>query len=1085
VTNFTSGQGLILMKEVLYVIAGKRLPVVFHIGARALTSHSLNVHCGHDDVMGVADTGWGMLFARNAQEAADLALIARRAAEESETPFLNVQDGFLTTHTLETLLLPEPELMREFVCAPSERLRKLFDPANPLLSGPVQNQDSYMKGKIGQRFFYDRVLPALVRAMAKYSELTGRRYDLVRAYRMEDAEFALIGLGSMMETAEATADFLRSQGKRIGVVSLTSFRPFPGARLAELVRNCRAVAVIERVDVPLAESNPLTVEVKAALAEAHSGDGTGRIDRSPVVFSGVAGLGGRDVRPGHLVATVENMIGPRGLRSFVLGVHHPQALEIAGDPDVRPVGAFSLRGHSVGGFGSVTTNKVIASVASELFGLHAQAFPKYGSEKKGLPTNYYLTLANQRVRLHADINHVEFVAVQDANAFQAGDPLEGLSPGGIIYLQTSEPPERVWRRLPPTARQIIRERSLRLFTIDALSIARETSSRADLQVRMQGIVLLGAFLRLTPFAERAGLDREGLFASLEKTLIKYFGKRGQRVVTDNMAAARRGYEEVKEVVPPAGELAVEAHVEAHWPHHNYPAGDGELVPRDFCERIIASYTRGREPELEADEFVGRSLMPSSSALERSFRNLAPEIPALIASACVGCMECVNVCPDTAILAKVAEPPLLEEKLAQVERQDLRQAMRERFCVTTKYHELFTKRGETGGLFGIFVDPDKCKGCGECVVACGTHQALKMVPKSETDLTPYDLGIDLFHHLPDTPARFINEKALGDMMLAGRSLLYVGGAGSCMGCGEATAVRLMLAATGFVHGQDQIGIVAATGCNTVFGSTYPFNPFRVPWTNSLFENAPADAVGIRMRWDQEGHPKRRLWVLGGDGALYDIGFQALSRLLISGMDVKVLVLDTQVYSNTGGQASSATFTSQDAKMAAFGLAQKGKRERRKELAQIVMMHPEVLVAQTTTAHLNHFYKSILAANEFPGPAVVICYATCPPEHGVGDDRSVVQAKLAVESRTFPLMIYDPRKGQRFKERLSLQGNPRVKEDWAVDPKTNQPVDFCAFARTEGRFARHFDSQGNPDEFLQGAQHDRLANWHRLQELAGLI
>jgi len=359
-----------------------------------------------------------------------------------------------------------------------------------------------------------------------------------------------------------------------------------------------------------------------------------------------------------------------------------------------------------------------------------------------------------------------------------------------------------------------------------------------------------------------------------------------------------------------------------------------------------------------------------------------------------------------------------------------------------------------------------------------------VAKTDLDLGRYDLAMDLFHHLPDTPARFLNEKSLGDMMLAGRSLLYAGGAGSCMGCGEATAVRLLLAATGFVHGADQIGIVAATGCNTVFGSTYPFNPFAVPWTNSLFENAPADAMGIRLRWNQEGHTKRRLWVLGGDGALYDIGFQSLSRMLMSGMDIKVLVLDTQVYSNTGGQTSTATFTGQDAKMAAVGREQPGKREHRKELAPIAMMHPEVFVAQTTAAHLNHFYKAVLAANEYPGPAVVICYATCQPEHGVADDRSVTQAKLAVESRTFPVLVYDPRKGERFRERLSLQGNPALKDDWWVDPKTGQPVDFIAFARTEGRFAAHFDPQGNPDEFLKLAQQDRLANWRRLQELAGM-
>jgi pyruvate/2-oxoacid:ferredoxin oxidoreductase beta subunit len=305
----------------------------------------------------------------------------------------------------------------------------------------------------------------------------------------------------------------------------------------------------------------------------------------------------------------------------------------------------------------------------------------------------------------------------------------------------------------------------------------------------------------------------------------------------------------------------------------------------------------------------------------------------------------------------------------------------------------------------------------------------------------------------------------------------------MGCVEATAVRLMLAATGFVYG-DEIGIVAATGCNSVYGSTYPFNPYAVPWTNSLFENAAADAMGIRLRWDQEGHQRRRLWVLGGDGAMFDIGFQALSRMVMSGLDIKVLVLDTQVYSNTGGQTSTSTFTSQDAKMSAVGKAEPGKREHRKELGQIMMMHPNVFVAQTTAAHLGHFYKTVMAANEFPGPAVVIVYSTCQPEHGVPDDASLTQAKLAVESRAFPLFVYDPRKGEKLRERLNLAGNPALKQDWYIDPRINEQVDFISFARTEGRFARHFDSNGTPDQFLRQAMADRLDNWRRLQELAAL-
>jgi pyruvate/2-oxoacid:ferredoxin oxidoreductase beta subunit len=306
----------------------------------------------------------------------------------------------------------------------------------------------------------------------------------------------------------------------------------------------------------------------------------------------------------------------------------------------------------------------------------------------------------------------------------------------------------------------------------------------------------------------------------------------------------------------------------------------------------------------------------------------------------------------------------------------------------------------------------------------------------------------------------------------------------MGCGEGTAIRMMVAATGFAYGPEALAIVAATGCNTVYSSTYPYNPFLVPWTNSLFENAPAVAMGVRAKWDQRGWQGKRLWVIGGDGAMYDIGLQSLSRMLASGMDIKVLVLDTQVYSNTGGQVSTASFPAQDAKMAAVGAAAAGKAERRKELGLLCLMHPEVFVAQTTAAHINHFYRAILDANSFPGPAVVIAYTTCQPEHGVGDDRAAEQARLAVESRAFPLFIYDPRKDETIRRRLSLQGNPDPKEDWTRHPKTGEVIDFVTFARTEGRFARQFDAQGRPSPALLAARADRLANWRRLQELAGL-
>jgi pyruvate-ferredoxin/flavodoxin oxidoreductase len=549
VTNFTSGQGLVLMKEVLYTISGKRLPVVFNIGARALTSQGLNVHAGHDDIMSVADVGWGVLFARNAQEAGDLCLIARRAAEASQTPFLNAQDGFLTTHTVESVRLPELEFMKEFVGKPEEKLLNLMDPANPIMSGVVQNQDSYMKGKIAQRWYYDQVAPALAEAFEEFYKHTGRRYDFVDAYRCADAEYVLVGMGCFMETAQATVDYLRDKGVRAGCLNLYCFRPFPAEQIVRELKECIAFSVLERMDDPLSTTgNHITREVKAAFCDALLGQNTlEKVDRIPRIYSGCGGLGSRDVTPGDIVAIFDNMIHDTQ-DYFCVGVHHPLALKVHDDPDLRPPGAFSMRGHSVGGFGSVTTNKVIATIAGQVFGKDVQAYPKYGSEKKGLPTTYYLTIADSHIFTHSELARVDLAVLNDTNALFSGNPLKGMVEGGAIFMQSPyENAADVWARIPLEHKQTIRRKRLRVYFIDMVKIAREVASLADLEMRMQGIVLLGAFLKLTPYARSSGMNDEQVYAGVEKALRKYFGKRGEQVVQDNLTCVKRGYSEMQEV----------------------------------------------------------------------------------------------------------------------------------------------------------------------------------------------------------------------------------------------------------------------------------------------------------------------------------------------------------------------------------------------------------------------------------------------------------------------------------------------------------------------------------------------------------
>ena len=544
VVNFTAGQGLILMKEVLYVIAGKRLPVVFHVGARALTSQSLNIHAGHDDVMGVADCGWGILFARNVQEAADFTAIARRVAEETSTPFFVVQDGFLTTHTLENANLPEDKLLREFVGDPRERLTNLFDPATAVMSGVVANQDAYMPGKIAQRAYYDRLTPALQATFAEWASFTGRQYGAVAPHRVEGAETVLVAMGTIADSATAVVDDLRSKGRAVGAIGVTAYRPFPADDLADAVGGTRAVAVVERTDEPAAADNPLTRELKAALA-----DRAARGASVPLVVSASAGLGSRDVTAGDLVAVFDWLDRPdlaEGPRWASLGIRHPSALQPA-SLSIRPRGAYSLRGHSIGGLGSVTTNKLLATIMGELFGKYVQAYPRYGSEKKGLPTTYFLTLADEPIRLHAELKTVDFVPLHDVSGFHQG-ALAGLVDGGTVFVQSAlTDPAAIWASVPERAREAMIARRIRLIALDTAEMARRRAPRPELVLRMQGVALVGVFLRVSPFAAAAGYGRNELLLEVRKRLGRFYGKRGAAVIDANLDLIAEAYDSAIDV----------------------------------------------------------------------------------------------------------------------------------------------------------------------------------------------------------------------------------------------------------------------------------------------------------------------------------------------------------------------------------------------------------------------------------------------------------------------------------------------------------------------------------------------------------
>jgi len=559
VTNFTAGQGLILMKEVLYVLSGKRLPAVFHIGARALTSQALNIHAGHDDVMGVADTGWGILFARNAQEAADLAAIARRVAEATRTPFFVVQDGFLTTHTLENVQLPEDELLKAFVGDPRERITAWFEPADAWMTGVVQNQDSYMKGRIAQRAYYAAIPAAIDAAMDEWAALTGRRYGAIDAYRCEDADHVIVAMGTIADTARAVVDQLRRAGRAVGTVGVTSFRPFPAAALAATLGSARVVGIVERTDEPAAADNPLTRETKAVLYDAAT-------DHAwvPRVLSVSAGLGSRDVDAADLAGVFDRLAEscPIDPTYAVIGIRHPLAIRPR-PIDIRVAGTFAMRGHSIGGLGSITTNKLLATLMGEVFGKQVQAYPRYGSEKKGLPTSFSLTIADAPIRGHGELRQVDLVSVHDVAAFSLGDPLAGLVDGGAIFVQSPlTDPGAIWSSIPGPVRDEVIRRRIRVAALDTATLARSRAPRPDLVLRLQGIALVGAFLRLTPFAHAAGMDREDLLEAVGVRLRRFYGKRGDDVLAANLEIIAAAFDGLVDVTDrdgrpvPGADLAI-------------------------------------------------------------------------------------------------------------------------------------------------------------------------------------------------------------------------------------------------------------------------------------------------------------------------------------------------------------------------------------------------------------------------------------------------------------------------------------------------------------------------------------------------
>jgi len=1338
-TNFSSGQGIAYMHESLYAAVGKRLTYVLNMGCRAMTKASLNVHAGHDDYHCVDDTGFFQVFGKNVQEACDLNIIAHRIAELSLNPGICAQDGFLTTHLIESLVIPERELIEEYLGHPEDmietptpaqrlifgeyrrRIPELWSVDNPVMAGVVQNQDSYMQSVAAQRpFFFDHVAELTEQAMKEFYELTGRRYTRVSTYRCDDADYLIIGQGSIVPNAEAVADYLReSRGIKAGVVNMTMFRPFPGDMLGPILKGRKGVAVLERTDQPLAEDLPLIREVRATLnkcIENGKSNGKGlafpkydtfkKSDDLPELYSGSYGLGSRDLQPEAVIGAVENML-PDGKKKkmYYLSIDfihdkpftpkqeiyqqqildgYPNVKELAvrgsENPNLMPKDSITVRFHSVGGWGAITTGKNLAMTLFDLLGYHIKANPKYGSEKKGQPTTYYLSAAPEPIRINSEYFYVDVVLSPDPNVFGHSNPLAGLKKGGVFIIQSEyEDPQEVWaKQIPRRFQQIAVENELRVFFLDGFKIAREIATDPELQFRMQGIAFMGAFFQASPVMRQANLSEEALFKAIEDQLQHKFGAKGARIVEDNLKVVRRGFLESSEikdkVVSEDASPALRKEIAIPVMLKEQPGSEAATTDiHRFWEQTGNFYLTGKGGDNLTDPFIGMSLIPVSTGVFRDMTQIRFNHPEWDPQKCTGCGNCWTVCPDSAIpglvnsVSEVFETAIkrieaggkkvrhlrkasrtMERKLRdlmnaggedaavdsyldiavdslrqdqtlhETERAELSQELdwfleaigEFKFALTKPFYSLKEKEAAgSGGLLSITIDPYACKGCKECVQVC-PDDALDMTVQTPESIETLRKNWAFWLDLPNTSEEYIRIDDLEEAIGALETLLLdktnyksmVGGDGACLGCGEKTVmhlftatvealirprvakhvtkieeliqglekhIRLRLAESVDVgdtramvsaidalenkdltlsnlsgaldkarvsvpldsdwlkrvtqllaklkhlkwqytqgttgRGRSSLGMINSTGCTSVWGSTYPYNPYPFPWTNHLFQDSASMALGIfeghmakmadgfkaiRMtelelegKFNQKEHDEFFRYfdwtkfsddefalcppvvAVGGDGAMYDIGFQNLSRLMMTGKPIKVVVLDTQVYSNTGGQACTSGFYSQVSDMAQHGKVQKGKEEIRKEIGLIGMAHRTTYVLQGTMANTSHLIEGMIRGIIAKRPALFNLYSPCMPEHGIGDDLGKHQSKLALESRAYPVFTYDPDKGNLPEECFNLEGNPALEDDWPsytltyVDENGSPdsmelPLTFADFAVTEARFRKHF-------------------------------
>jgi pyruvate-ferredoxin/flavodoxin oxidoreductase len=1100
-TTFTASQGLLLMIPNMFKIAGELTSTVIHVSARTLATHALSIFGDHSDVMATRQTGFALLASNSVQEAMDFALIAQAATLESRVPFLHFFDGFRTSHEVdkvEQLALDDMHALIDDELVRAHRARSL-SPDHPCIRGTAQNPDVFFQARETVNPYYLATPAIVAKAMDKFARAVGRQYRLFDYVGAPDAERVLVLMGSGADAAHETVEYLAARGEKVGMLKVRLYRPFSAEHfVAALPATVKTLTVLDRTKEPGAAGEPLYVDVITAVTETlASGKTPFRV--APRILGGRYGLSSKEFTPAMVKATFDNAASDQPKNHFTVGIEDDVThTSLAYDPEFSTEDPQTVRAlfYGLGSDGTVSANKNSIKIIGEETESYAQGYFVYDSKKAGAITVSHLRFGPRPIRSSYLISHASFVACHQFSFLERFDMLKSAKAGAVFLLNSSFGPDEVWDHLPRSVQAEILRKKLRFFVIDAYKVAKDTGMGVRINTIMQTCF----------FAISGVLAREEAIAAIKHAIEKTYGKRGEAVVKKNFAAVDATLDHLHEVQVPAGATSafdIRRPVPVEAP--------------EFVQKVTARIIAGEGDALPVSAFPVDGTFPSATA-QWERRNIALEMPVWDEVLCIQCGKCVLVCPHATIRAKVYDSALLANAPAPFKSA----AARWKEFKELKYTLQVAPEDCTGCALCVQVCPVKSK-------TEVRHKAINMAPQPPIR-EQERVNWSFFLTLPEMDRRQLNTSQVKDVQLLRPLFEFSGACAGCGETPYVKLLSQLFgdrAIIGNATGCSSIygGNLPTTPYAMNADGRGP------AWSNSLFEDNAEFGLGMRLALDQQARYARELvaklaptigealaqgllgadqssetgiqeqrervaalkeklrerdsltardlvavadalvkksvWVVGGDGWAYDIGYGGLDHVLASGRNVNILVLDTEVYSNTGGQMSKATPRGAVAKFAAGG-----KPARKKDLAMMAMAYGNVYVAQVAFgANDMQTLKAFLEAEAYDGPSLLIAYSHCIA-HGYDLLYGLEQQKAAVQSAYWPLF--------RFHPELAGQG----KNPLQIDSRApTLPLEKYAYNETRYTMLAHSDPEA-AKKLLELAQEDVNQRWRMYENWAAM-